>query len=83
MIRIDVLGDYNHVTYPLVLQRAAQVRPIHTMRLNLLNSVVGPTPQKVRVARILGIPCTGPSYGRTAVQPNAADIWPATTTRPK
>ena len=61
MIRIDVLGDYHHVTYPLVLQKAAQDRPIHTMRLNLLNSVAGPTPQKVRVARILGIPCTGPS----------------------
>jgi hypothetical protein len=62
MIRIDVLGDYHHVTYPLVSQKkAAQGRPVHTMRLNLVNSVLVSAVPKVRVARILGIPVQGPS----------------------
>jgi hypothetical protein len=60
MIRIDVLGDYSHVDYPLVLQKAAQVRPVHTMRLNLVNSVVVPKSQRAR-GRILGIPVQGRS----------------------
>jgi hypothetical protein len=61
MIHLNVLGAHRPVMYPSISKKAAQIRPFHTIRLNLLNSVAIPKAQKAHVGRILGIPCTGPS----------------------